>query len=350
MGAYLCFPLLCCQNYAAFRWCVGAEAPVLINGDDIVFRARKEVYDRWADFVGRVGLKLSVGKTMVSGRFFSLNSTFFRSSPRGVSLIPVVRFGWLTDRMEYADGFGQSMYSFLRGFSGKLRRDLETVALRAKGRDIRRTGRSLTTLGWKASYEALLDSGLLLREKVLLDAEAPFRRCPGGIDESRSLPTAPWRVRSTCRMDGWRRKKLGRYEKPDKEVQQAFFRKLVACCWEGVEVREKQAEHDYWSLVRATGLEFVYTSRLGKRKATRRRQAGLFRGLPVRSKVCSREFWRIYAEKEKGRVRRAWVFEGPVEDCEPESPAYWDEREASDGMKELLFDAFVDSLCGSRRD
>jgi len=83
MGNLLSFPLLCLQNYIAFRWSVGASAPVRINGDDIVFRAPPEVADRWAANVGSLGLTLCVGKTLRDKRFFSLNSTFFSFGFKG---------------------------------------------------------------------------------------------------------------------------------------------------------------------------------------------------------------------------------------------------------------------------
>lgn len=83
MGNLLSFPLLCLQNYAAFRWVFPASRPVKINGDDIVFRCSREEFDRWAKFVGSVGLTLSRGKTVVSSRFFSVNSHFFRARESG---------------------------------------------------------------------------------------------------------------------------------------------------------------------------------------------------------------------------------------------------------------------------
>lgn len=90
MGSLLCFPLLCLQNYIAFRWVFPASVPVKINGDDIVFRSSRADYQRWADFVISVGLHLSPGKTLVHSSTFSLNSTFFSANENHVDRKSVV--------------------------------------------------------------------------------------------------------------------------------------------------------------------------------------------------------------------------------------------------------------------
>jgi hypothetical protein len=99
MGSLLSFPLLCIQNYVAFRYFVSREEVpdtlVKINGDDIVFRGRLETIDRWKAGVGTLGLELSSGKTFVDRNFFSLNSTYFWALRDRVELLPVVRFGLL---------------------------------------------------------------------------------------------------------------------------------------------------------------------------------------------------------------------------------------------------------------
>lgn len=63
MGNLLSFPLLCLQNYIAWRWCFrGAwkSIPVRINGDDIVFRTSRARYQQWAGTVRQLGLRLSL--------------------------------------------------------------------------------------------------------------------------------------------------------------------------------------------------------------------------------------------------------------------------------------------------
>jgi len=72
MGSLLSFPLLCLQNYIAFRWVFPASVPVKINGDDIVFRSTLDQFDRWSAVVGQLGLRLSLYEDV--GEF----SVFFR--------------------------------------------------------------------------------------------------------------------------------------------------------------------------------------------------------------------------------------------------------------------------------
>jgi len=85
MGNPLSFPLLCLINFLTFKYAVRREVPVKINGDDIVFKARQCEIDNWFRFVSVSGLKVSVGKTLVSSTIFSLNSTYFRSTYMGVT-------------------------------------------------------------------------------------------------------------------------------------------------------------------------------------------------------------------------------------------------------------------------
>lgn len=94
MGDKLSFPLLCLTNYLAFAYSMrpfGKLPPVRINGDDIVFRATRAQADRWFEAVSSSGLVVSVGKTMVHDRFFSLNSSFFEASRFLPIQVPFIR-------------------------------------------------------------------------------------------------------------------------------------------------------------------------------------------------------------------------------------------------------------------
>jgi len=94
MGDKLSFPLLCLTNYLAFAYAMrpfGKLPPVRINGDDIVFRSTRAQADRWFEVVSSSGLVVSRGKTMVSGRYFSLNSSIFSASSDGVRQVPFIR-------------------------------------------------------------------------------------------------------------------------------------------------------------------------------------------------------------------------------------------------------------------
>jgi hypothetical protein len=126
MGFPISFPLLCLVNYLSFKYStMDDKIPVKINGDDIVFRSRPSVAQRWMKDVGKSGLKLSVGKTLVDRSIFTLNSTLFAASARKVVRVPVIRskalFGH-TDGFEsvsgrygsFAPGFGQERRFLLR--------------------------------------------------------------------------------------------------------------------------------------------------------------------------------------------------------------------------------------------
>jgi len=101
MGSYLCFPLLCLQNYIAFRYAEKVAhvsgTPVLINGDDILFQGEKSFSDLWMDVVGSLSLEVEKTKTSVSSDFGSLNSTLLRWSPSGLYPVKTLRMGMLRE-------------------------------------------------------------------------------------------------------------------------------------------------------------------------------------------------------------------------------------------------------------
>jgi hypothetical protein len=83
MGSVLSFPVLCAVNLAAY-WCALEEytgrkfkkeqLPVLVNGDDILFKANTAFYEVWKKWVGRAGFSLSLGKNYISPNFITVNS------------------------------------------------------------------------------------------------------------------------------------------------------------------------------------------------------------------------------------------------------------------------------------
>jgi hypothetical protein len=126
MGFLLSFPLLCLVNYVTFKYFVRRKVPVKINGDDIVFRGTREEFERWADGVSSAGLKLSVGKTMVSSSYFSLNSSLFKSGrTSGVRQVPFIRskalFGVEDGKTSPFFSLRGRLSSFCVGFSGLAR-------------------------------------------------------------------------------------------------------------------------------------------------------------------------------------------------------------------------------------
>lgn len=86
MGNPMSFPILCLVNLIGY-WTSLEEylqksvpvedLPVMINGDDILFRADQRFHDLWVDKVHALGLTLSVGKYYYHKRVATLNSQFF---------------------------------------------------------------------------------------------------------------------------------------------------------------------------------------------------------------------------------------------------------------------------------
>jgi hypothetical protein len=131
MGSVLSFPLLCMQNYFAFRYAIPRRVPVRINGDDIVFRATKYEADRWFEQVGHSGLVVSKGKTLVLKSCFSLNSSFFHSLDDGCEAIPVIRSSPLFGAAESASEISGRLRSVYKG-NGVLRDEAVALALNAQ--------------------------------------------------------------------------------------------------------------------------------------------------------------------------------------------------------------------------
>lgn len=117
MGSYLCFPLLCLQNYIAFRYAEyvsGVEGtPVLINGDDILFQSELSFSNRWMRIVGDLGLEVEPTKTSVSTEYGSLNSTLLRWSSCGLAVVKTLRMGMLRE-VSHPANLGTSALLFSR--------------------------------------------------------------------------------------------------------------------------------------------------------------------------------------------------------------------------------------------
>ncbi len=93
MGSIISFPFLCLANAALCRWAMEITAsvsyslidrplkgymkcPLLLNGDDCVFRGQKAVlFENWKGITGFGGLGASEGKTFKDARFLQINST-----------------------------------------------------------------------------------------------------------------------------------------------------------------------------------------------------------------------------------------------------------------------------------
>nr|UJQ92784.1 MAG: putative RNA-dependent RNA polymerase [Narnaviridae sp.] len=90
MGSVLSFPILCTINLAAYwialeeytgRKFVIEELPLLINGDDICFRANDEFYQIWKRWTAKAGFSLSQGKNYIAADFVTVNSEGYVYKP-----------------------------------------------------------------------------------------------------------------------------------------------------------------------------------------------------------------------------------------------------------------------------
>jgi len=271
MGNLLCFPLLCIQNYVAFRWVFSEDVPVKINGDDIVFRSRRDQYLRWADFVSSVGLKLSRGKTLVHEIYFSLNSSFFWSRVSGKPRpIPVTRVSAFTKPFEDWGSLSGSFRSLTRGYAGEAKLEAECLFLERFRRRILQAGRSVVRgLGVKVSKAALRKCGLWRRECWYADSVPEELDC---------LPLSPCRLKWGSVPDGWERKprtsitldrkvrfvREGESLPPPivdndriENLAKAFWSQLVAETWITSPTRG-QLTKEYQHLVQVTGQEVRY--------------------------------------------------------------------------------------------
>ncbi|UTQ50817.1 MAG: RNA-dependent RNA polymerase [Plant associated botourmia-like virus 2] len=180
MGSFLSFPFLCLLNYLIFRYSVGG-GPVRINGDDIVFRARPELVEKWMENVGKCGLVLSRGKTLRHPSIFTLNSSMFVGYDHHVKVVPIIRSKAYFRRLESVEELKGCYESFLVGGPADRRAELKSAFLKRKVRLIYSSQRSLTRgLGVKANRRILGRAGLLKREFFYLS-----------LPEERDLPPRP---------------------------------------------------------------------------------------------------------------------------------------------------------------
>lgn len=235
MGHLLSFPLLCLSNYLAFKYLVPEDVPVKINGDDIVFRSSPKVYKRWAEGVGRAGLTLSAGKTLVDPRFFTLNSTLFRATPRYVRLVPVVRssalFGVEDDRLSSLAG---RYRSFTYGFTGRRRRSARGFFLQENRRYVLASKRSVSRgLGMKVCRSSLIWSGLWDRECSYLS-----------LPMEKPLVTAKscWSVPP----EGYHLAHVGRITKEMKKLSKGVAQAFVAAAWKVGKSESVDQKGDIW--------------------------------------------------------------------------------------------------------
>jgi hypothetical protein len=220
MGQLTSFPLLCLINYITFRYSIRRPVPVRINGDDIVFRATPAEVAQWERNVAKGGLRLSVGKTMVHSRAFTLNSAPFWSCPGGARHVGYVRSSALFPRgtlSEQICSLEGRFYSASAGYGGRRRELVRLAFLRHNQKAIHASRRSATRgLGLAVDEGMLRSVGLWYRELFYLEQ----------VDE----PPLP--VLDTPVPSGWKR--VPRHLVPDQDKwEQAWIDACIDHAWHG---------------------------------------------------------------------------------------------------------------------
>lgn len=104
MGSTLSFPILCLINLIQYwrslevytgRTFELNQLPVLVNGDDILFRSNKNHYDLWKVYTAKAGFSLSIGKNYTHPNFFCINSQSYWEKDGEIEEIPYFNIGLL---------------------------------------------------------------------------------------------------------------------------------------------------------------------------------------------------------------------------------------------------------------
>jgi len=246
MGNLLSFPLLCLTNFITVVHALGYDRantiPLKINGDDIVFRASRRECSRWMDLVSQSGLVLSRGKTLLHSRFFSINSAFFRATPKSVRVVPVIRASTCFKKAKNETAFSGLVKSATWGFYGKIRRRITCFLARYHYAVLEGGEASLTRgMGLQLSPEEFLkDYGLMTREARLLELpphldrlrqrKAPsafslqnFKRYP--VDKLCPSCVADARSQMTIAANVWAFRKIERKKIKESDVPVSIIRR-----------------------------------------------------------------------------------------------------------------------------
>jgi len=334
MGSLLCFPLLCIQNYLAFRWIFDESVPVRVNGDDIIFRCKEVDYLKWAGFVSSVGLKLSPGKTLVSSSSFSLNSTFFHVGGN-VRLVPVVRCTSLQkSKSPYPSALAGTMRGFLEGFRGEIRDELGAWFLRCRAKLIRKSGRSVCRgLAMPASDVMLKLSGLWRRELWYVNSvPSRYEKCLSLCTEGVPLPPPPDRLSGQVELPrGWRRQELS--QKPSVRARQRaaevdFWDEVIESAW-GSTYKPRDVDKQYWEDVVAGSHERAYYDWTRKNIRCKPFVAKFITRLTkvkgLRSRLRSKPLYVILSQPRSMKRRTVWARVEEESECLPDPADYMKE-------------------------
>jgi hypothetical protein len=120
MGSTLSFPILCtvnlCAYWSALEEYTGREIdvqdlPVLVNGDDILFRCDDRLYGIWLQKTRDVGFELSLGKNYVNPDYLTVNSElyFFDKKKRSFHRQGCLNAGLLTGQTKITGRMGAKL-------------------------------------------------------------------------------------------------------------------------------------------------------------------------------------------------------------------------------------------------
>jgi hypothetical protein len=169
MGNFLSFPLLCISNLSTLFLAFGSEEAwrmiwnglVVVNGDDIVFKAPQASIDVWLRALPHSGFVINPTKTSIHMRYFTLNSKLFHFHVKRIKkvwhLIPKGLFK-KTDTSKDKDfmvAHSAAMRESLKGVSSlveeKIRRALSTVKKNA----VLQTSIKVPALGSEREYQGV---------------------------------------------------------------------------------------------------------------------------------------------------------------------------------------------------
>jgi len=344
MGFLTSFPLLCLVNYIAFTYVMGRDVPVRINGDDIVFRSSKDRYEKWMASVEAAGLKLSVGKTLVDARFFTLNSSLFQAGKSLPVEIPFIRSKALFGKEDSLCSIPGRFGSFAPGYYGRNLRLMQGAFLVCNRGLIEQTGRSLTRgLGLPVRQEVIKRACLWEREVGFLSLAS---------EKPPMVPRSVW----SQRPDGYeirhsyQKVVLGKKEK--RELQEA----VLAAAWRPPLKRDTYKEELQTGLIVPPLLKGIDLMR----KVTKCSERGIRRWLAVSSQrlfdhyLSTRKKLYPYWAKSNEFVSPCWM--------DPSVRAAWQEfslrraharEEAENGTQspnEKIEEMRADFGCGSLWD
>jgi len=244
MGSLLSFPLLCLNNFLAFKWAIPRKVPVKINGDDIVFRCRPEEADRWFKEIEKSGLVVSRGKTLVNKNLFSLNSAFFLPLADTVKVCPSLRSTCLFGPAEDPAAIGGRLSAVYRFGSGAGLRLAQTFALQQMSKQVWASQRSVrrglcSTTSWR-----------VLKAAGLKERECFYNR----QEKEKALPVKQKEWMQNAIPDNYIRVPACTVHTKD---DPDFYQEMVECTWSRDPKKREGAQDDYWRYVREGTFRYV---------------------------------------------------------------------------------------------